>query len=91
DDQDGKPIWHPFLNPSVARLMCWHQLTPNLQGETALNDLVNDIFLHPETSREHFHKFDTGRELKRLDDFTESPPGEPPNGWKTGSVMLKLP
>ncbi|KAJ7191494.1 hypothetical protein GGX14DRAFT_381097 [Mycena pura] len=88
---DENPPWYPFLNPSVARLMCWHHLTPNLQGKDALNELVHDIFLNPETEHEHFHRFDAGRELQRLDDLANTSPGEPPNGWTAGSVQLKLP
>ncbi|KAJ7191416.1 hypothetical protein GGX14DRAFT_381235 [Mycena pura] len=71
--------------------MCWQHLTPNLQGKDAINELVHDIILHPETEREHFEGFDAGRELQRLDNLANATPGEPPNGWKVGSVSLRLP
>ncbi|KAJ7215831.1 hypothetical protein GGX14DRAFT_359189 [Mycena pura] len=91
-DQGNENLpWHPFLSPSVARLMCWQHLTPNLQGKDAINELVHDIILHPETEREHFEGFDAGRELQRLDNLANATPGEPPNGWKVGSVTLRLP
>ncbi|KAJ7085600.1 hypothetical protein C8R44DRAFT_901662 [Mycena epipterygia] len=87
----GCPPCFPFLNSTVARLMTWFHTGSNLKSIAELDALVNNIILHEDFDKKHLEGFSAARENKRLDDVTNALPGEPPSGWKTGSVKLKLP
>lgn len=90
--QTSTPPWFPFLNSTVARLMSWFHLGSNIKSIADLDSLVNDVILHEDFDRKDLEGFSAARENKRLDDAAATAlPGQPPSGWKTGSVKLKLP
>ncbi|KAJ7736772.1 hypothetical protein DFH07DRAFT_753305, partial [Mycena maculata] len=85
------PPWFPFLNSTVARLMTWFHLGSNIKSNAELESLVNDVLLQDDYDRAHLQGFSATRENKRLDDTANTLPGEPPSGWKSTSVKIKLP
>ncbi|KAF7374197.1 GLOBIN domain-containing protein [Mycena sanguinolenta] len=90
--ESGRAPWFPFLSATVARLMSWFHLGSNVKSVADLDSLVHDVLLHPDFDQKDLKGFSAARENQRLDDAAEqSLPGEPPKGWKTGSVKIKLP
>ncbi|KAK7021661.1 GLOBIN domain-containing protein, partial [Favolaschia claudopus] len=83
--------WFPFLNATVGRLMSWFHLGGNLRTHQKLDELVNKVIWSEEWDRENLRGFSAARENKRLDNAVDALPGQAPDGWKTGSVKLKLP
>lgn len=68
--------------------MSWFHLGSNLKSVADLDSFVNDVILHEGFDRKHLEGFSATRENKRLDDAAaDTLPGEPPSGWKTGSVL----
>ncbi|KAJ7220811.1 hypothetical protein GGX14DRAFT_354057 [Mycena pura] len=84
------PWFFPFKNPTIAHIMIWQNLTDN-HGSDAGTDAVVHAFRMPDSKAEDLTGFNAATENRRLDTFVDTPPGEPPNGWKRGSVKLKLP
>ncbi|KAJ7769145.1 hypothetical protein DFH07DRAFT_736126, partial [Mycena maculata] len=85
------PPWFPFLNSTVARLMTWFHLGSNIKSNAELESLVNDVLLQDDYDQAHLQGFSAMRENRRLDDTANMLPGEPPSGWKSTSVKIKLP
>jgi hypothetical protein len=85
------PPYSPFLNASIARLMCWFYSGSTQKSTAELDSLVNEVLLHEDFSLNHLQGFSAIRENKRLDDTATALPGEPPSGWISGSVKIKLP
>ncbi|KAJ7116153.1 hypothetical protein C8R43DRAFT_1138022 [Mycena crocata] len=85
------PAWFPFINSTVARLMIWFHTGSNLKSIAELDSLINNVILHEDFDRKHLEDFSAIRENKRLDDETNMAPGQPPSGWTSSSVKLKLP
>ncbi|KAF7369708.1 hypothetical protein MVEN_00302300 [Mycena venus] len=82
------PTWYPFLNSTVARLMCWFHLGSNLKSIAEFDSLVDDVLLKEDFTQEHLRDFKAARENKRMDDAN----GEnSQDGWQTASVKIKLP
>jgi hypothetical protein len=76
--------------------MSWFHLGSTVKSNGDLDSIVHDVMLHEDFKQTHLHGFSAARENKRLDDAAaaaaeQSIPGEPPAGWKTGSVKIKLP
>ncbi|KAJ7909874.1 hypothetical protein B0H13DRAFT_1877279 [Mycena leptocephala] len=90
-DPAATPPFFPFLNSTVARLMTWFHLGSNLKSNAELDSLVNNVILHQDFDPKHLEGFSAARENKRLDDAVNTLPGQPPDGWKTASVKLKVP
>jgi len=71
--------------------MNWFHAGSNLKSIAELDALVNNILLHEDFDTEHLKGFSAARENKHLDDEAKTLPGQPPSGWKVGSVKIKLP
>ncbi|KAJ7199371.1 hypothetical protein GGX14DRAFT_173024 [Mycena pura] len=69
----------------------WRNLDPNPNSDDGQNNLVHGVILDPEYNVEDMKKYDAKRANTCLDDFDATPVGEPPNGWQTATVKLKLP
>ncbi|KAK6972044.1 GLOBIN domain-containing protein [Favolaschia claudopus] len=90
-DTSNTPPFFPFLNATVAHLMSWFHLGSNLRSHEKLDELVNKVIWSEGWDREHLRGFSAARENRRLDNAVDALPGQPPDGWKIGSVKLKLP
>src|SRR6201996_4849310 len=89
--QEQRPWYYPFKNASVALHTMWRNLDPNPNSDDGQNNLVHGVILDPEYNVEDMKKYDAKRANTCLDDFDATPVGEPPNGWRTATVKLKLP
>ncbi|KAJ7049329.1 hypothetical protein C8F01DRAFT_1265524 [Mycena amicta] len=90
--------YHPFDNPSQATFMQYFHLTPNKDSAAGTNTLLHDILDGPDALNMEELKatadrprFSVERGNAILDKFTDTPPGQPPNGWRTGSVTINVP
>lgn len=73
-------IFFPFLNESVARLMCWFHGGSNQKSIGELDKLVNEVLRHDQFNISDLENFSTVREHERLDSgFTsaDTTPNEP--------------
>lgn len=70
----------PFLNESVARLMCWFYGGSNQKSVGELDKLVNDVLLNDNFKLSELENFSAARENERLDsgfDLTDPKPTNP--------------
>ncbi|KAK6985130.1 hypothetical protein R3P38DRAFT_3332579 [Favolaschia claudopus] len=81
----------PSHEPTNPPFFPWFHLGSNLQSHAKLDELVHGVIWPVEWNREDLRGFSAAREDKRLDDAVNALPGQPPDGWKRGSVKLKLP
>lgn len=96
----------PFLNASVARLMCWLYSGSNLKSAAELDRLVRDVLLKEDFRLQDIVGFSAAREQGRLDEGFDIPSTAQDgrndgshadnlcpagDGWRTGSVKLRLP
>ncbi|KAJ7191277.1 hypothetical protein GGX14DRAFT_296978, partial [Mycena pura] len=85
-----QPWYFPFKNPTTAHMIMQENLGPS--GNThAGTDAIAEMFLQDDFEKKDLIGFSSKRENDRLDRLVDTPPGEPPNGWKCGTVKLKLP
>ncbi|KAJ7311654.1 hypothetical protein DFH08DRAFT_717896 [Mycena albidolilacea] len=73
--------------------MSWFHLGSPVKLNGDLDSIIHDVMLHEDFRQAHLHGFSAVHESKCLDNTAtaeQSISGEPPAGWKTGSVKLKL-
>jgi hypothetical protein len=81
----------PFANASVFRLMEWFYNGSSVKSIADLDTLVSGVILAEDFDPKHLEGFSATRELKRLDDYSGGPGLAENDGWREGSVYLRLP
>jgi hypothetical protein len=88
----GTPYFHPFPNVTSFRLMDWHYRASVSKSAADLDSLVQNVILAEDFDAEDLRNFNTSREMARLDHYgSTDAPFSVKDGWKEGSVTLRLP
>ena len=97
EDAISAASYAPFLNISVFLLMSWFYSLSNTKSHAELDQLVNNVILHPEFSKDDFVGFSATKETKRMDDhhgcinISDSSSLSFGDQWTETSVFLSLP
>ncbi|KAF7317383.1 hypothetical protein HMN09_00474600 [Mycena chlorophos] len=83
--------WQPFENATHALYMDYHVLQS--KGSNIASNYLLDLMRDPngEFQQSDIGDFTVEKGNALLDKVADAPPGQPPNGWKTGSVTLQVP
>lgn len=88
-------LYAPFKNASVFLLVCWMNRENKSKTYEEIDNLVHDVLLHPDFSLQDLQDFAAKREHDRFDSYIKSPADQNDmkrsDGWRTGSIKLKLP
>ncbi len=96
------PSFAPFLNKSIARIMCWVGSGSNQKSIAEVNLLVHDVLLAEDFKLSDLKGFSAIRENNRLDEgfeqnenpaaqFDDDGPSPLADGWCPATVKLPLP
>ncbi|KAF4580432.1 hypothetical protein EYR40_003148 [Pleurotus pulmonarius] len=97
EEQAKSQPWSPFLNASIARLMCWFHAGSTQKSNVELDTLVKGVLLRDDFNTQDLRGFSTKAEHTRLDNAVDSKldPKERlfplHSGWEQHSVKLALP
>ncbi|KAI0633696.1 hypothetical protein C8Q77DRAFT_1157868 [Trametes polyzona] len=88
-----RPPYAPFPNYSTFALFQWQNNDSSSKSNAQMDDLA-ELMQHPDFRSEDVAGFSAARESRRLDEYfkeDESSPLSPRDGWKRGSVKIRVP
>jgi Plavaka transposase len=96
DTSLAQPLFAPFRNASVYRLMTWFYSSSNTKSMSELNSLVNDVILAPDFNPDDLVGFNASKQHQVMDSYQESSVEVPSpfafdDTWIKGTVELALP
>ncbi|KAL5480587.1 hypothetical protein ACEPAI_1858 [Sanghuangporus weigelae] len=90
-----KNVYAPFKNASVFLLICWMNRENKMKTYEEVDRLVHDVLLHPDFDIQDLRNFVAKCEHDRFDLYIKSPADQnntkSMDGWREGSVKIKLP